>query len=85
MELLNIDNAREGMRVKLTNPMGHYFIGHANPAVGSEHECAGTIDCVSEVDSEETIIRVKWDNKSSNAYHSNTLSLIDEDLVSIWD
>lgn len=51
-----------GDRVNLVD-IGDYYLGPANPEVGSEWECEGTVTRISD----ETI-KVNWDNGTTNWY-----------------
>jgi len=69
MSTLSWKECKAGMRVLLTDPDPEYDIGPANPRVGTQWECIGTID-------EESggSIGVLWDNGNHNGYKDNELS-----------
>ena len=53
-------------RVKLKE--GHYYPTQANPCIGSEFECAGTV-----VTGEPNSVSVIWDNGKRNGYSNEQL------------
>jgi len=64
---------KKGDRVKLKE--GFYFPTTANPCIGSEFECAGTIHRI-ESDAWDDIpptMVVNWDNNNRNSYTSDNL------------
>lgn len=85
MKTLKISEAREGMRVRLTNPSPYYTIDSSNPKVDTIYECEGTIVGVG------NRIKVDWDNGRYNSYVDNELSEVTDTKVtgtnkckSIW-
>ena len=63
----------EGDKVLLLQ--GYYVPGYANPCIGSEWECPGTV--VEIIEDDEDYIVVVWDNDSENTYHHEELTQYD--------
>lgn len=72
MELVTYENVKTGQKVMLVFPDEEYDIGPANPVVGSEWECRGTI---ADYEPDGDGISVDWDNGTYNGYKENELAL----------
>lgn len=69
----------KGDRVCYTS--GRHCVGPANPVVGSEHECPGTIMSIGGGPLHEQI-SVAWDNGTRNYYMTKDLELVGSNLDS---
>ena len=85
LEKVRYENCKLRRRVKLAFPDRLYILDEGNPAIGTRHECAGTIEFFMKVFSVDDgiAVRVLWDNGSQNCYKEDELVYIgkDEDVL----